>query len=77
MYKAACARTINQDGYLNIYFHPWEFTDLTRAAYGLPAYVSKNSGEEMIDRFRTWILWLKKQDYTFSTISEFIGSEKR
>lgn len=77
IYKAACARTINQDGYLNIYFHPWEFTDLTRAAYGLPGYVSKNSGEEMIDRFRTWILWLKKQGYTFSTISEFIGSEKR
>jgi len=76
MYKAACARTINRDGYLNIYFHPWEFTDLTRAEYGLPKFVSKNSGEQMIDRFKTWIQWMKKQGYTFNTISEFIISRK-
>jgi peptidoglycan/xylan/chitin deacetylase (PgdA/CDA1 family) len=74
MYKAACTRTINHDRYLNIYFHPWEFTDLTRAEYGLPKFVSKNSGDQMINRFRTWILWMKKKGYTFSTISDFMDS---
>lgn len=76
MYKAACVRTINQDGYLNIYFHPWEFTDLTIPEYGLPKFVSKNSGAQMMDRFKTWIHWMKKQGYTFSTISDFINSRK-
>lgn len=76
MYKAACARTINQDGYLNIYFHPWEFTDLTRPEYGLPQFVSKNSGDQMIDRFGKWIQWMKRQGYTFSTISDFLKSTK-
>ena len=76
LYKAACARTINRDGYLNIYFHPWEFTDLTRPEYGLPEFVSKNSGDQMIDRFGKWIQWMKKRGYTFSTISDFIKSKK-
>jgi peptidoglycan/xylan/chitin deacetylase (PgdA/CDA1 family) len=76
MYKAACAQTINRDSYLNIYFHPWEFTDLTRHAYGLPKFVSKNSGEQMIDRFNNWIQWMKRQGYTFSTISEFLKSRE-
>jgi peptidoglycan/xylan/chitin deacetylase (PgdA/CDA1 family) len=76
IYKAACARTINQDGYLNIYFHPWEFTDLTLPDYGLPKFVSKNSAEQMINRFKTWIHWMKEQGYTFSTISDFINSRE-
>lgn len=74
MYKAACVRTINHDHYLNIYFHPWEFTDLTRTEYGLPEFVSKNSGDQMIARFKTWIQWMKKKGYTFSTISDFMDS---
>jgi peptidoglycan/xylan/chitin deacetylase (PgdA/CDA1 family) len=50
-YKAACSRTINRDGYLNLYFHPWEFTDLKKEQYGFPGFVSKNTGREMVDRF--------------------------
>jgi peptidoglycan/xylan/chitin deacetylase (PgdA/CDA1 family) len=72
LYKAACLRTINNDGYLNIYFHPWEFTDLTNPRYGLPAFVSRNSGEKMIRRFDAWIKWMKKQKYNFSTIESFL-----
>jgi peptidoglycan/xylan/chitin deacetylase (PgdA/CDA1 family) len=76
LYKAACAQTINHDSYLNIYFHPWEFTDLTYAEYGLPKFVSKNSGDQMISRFKLWIQWMKKQGYTFSTISDFLDTRK-
>ncbi|HEY9049504.1 MAG TPA: polysaccharide deacetylase family protein [Ohtaekwangia sp.] len=76
LYKSACARTIHRDGYLNIYFHPWEFTDLTRAEYNFPKFVSKNTGEQMIVRFNTWIAWMKDQGYTFSTISDFLAGKK-
>jgi peptidoglycan/xylan/chitin deacetylase (PgdA/CDA1 family) len=72
LYKLACQRTMNTDKYLNIYFHPWEFTDLTNPDYGLPGYVSKNSGEKMASRFRIWISWMKKQGYSFSTIRDFV-----
>ena len=71
-YKAACVQTINQDKYLNIYFHPWEFTDLLNPIYGLPGFVSKNSGGKMIDRFCIWIYWMKRRGYGFNTIKEFI-----
>ncbi len=40
-----------KDGYLNLYFHPWEFTDLNQPEkYGFPGYVSKNSGETLLSK---------------------------
>jgi peptidoglycan/xylan/chitin deacetylase (PgdA/CDA1 family) len=61
------------DGYLNIYFHPWEFTDLTdKNRFGFPGYVSKNSGIKMIERMDLFIGDLKMKNYTFSTLSDFI-----
>ncbi|MBA4053374.1 MAG: polysaccharide deacetylase [Marivirga sp.] len=77
IYKAACSRTINHDGYLNIYFHPWEFTDLTHPDFGLPGFVSKKSGQDMVDRFNRWIIWMKKMGYTFRTIQDFIDSSPK
>ena len=77
LYRAACVRTINSDHYLNIYFHPWEFTDLTLHKLGLPKLVTKNSGQQMIDRFNAWIMWLKNRGYQFSTISQFVESYKQ
>ena len=76
LYKAACLRTINHDNYLNIYFHPWEFIDL-KPTYGLPAFVSKNSGTKMIQRFHSWIVWMKKQGYSFSTIIKFLALDNK
>jgi peptidoglycan/xylan/chitin deacetylase (PgdA/CDA1 family) len=72
LYKSACARTINHDGYLNIYLHPWEFTDLKRSRYGLPKYVSKNSGVAMHDRFCELLQWMKMKGYSFKPIKDFL-----
>lgn len=64
---------IKKDGYLNVYFHPWEFTDITdKKRFGFPSYVSTNSGLKMINRMDEFIKILKKKHYTFSTISNFI-----
>jgi len=73
LYKAACVRTMNKDGYLNTYFHPWEFTDLKNPAYGLPAFVAKNSGVEMSRRFLALLGWMKAKGYSFSTIRNFLS----
>ncbi|CAM4430860.1 protein of unknown function [Pedobacter westerhofensis] len=66
-------KTYEKDGYLNIYFHPWEFTDLrNRERFGFPGYVSKNSGRQMIARMDKFMKWINKRNYRNGTITEFI-----
>lgn len=73
IYEWLAERTHKKDGYLNIYFHPWEFTDLEdKNRFGFPGYVSKNSGIKMIERMDLFIADLKRKNYTFSTLSDFI-----
>jgi len=73
IYTWLAKSTYKKDGYLNIYFHPWEFTNLRdKNRFGFPGYVSKNSGEQMIERMDSFINHLKRKNYTFGTISEFI-----
>ncbi len=71
-YQWLAERTHKKDGYLNIYFHPWEFTELgDKERFGFPGYVSKNSGIKMIERMDAFIAYLKSKNYPFSTISRF------
>lgn len=77
LYKSACLYTMKYDNYLNIYFHPWEFIDLTNPNYGMPGFVAKRSGTEMSDRFQSWIGWMKNYGYSFSTILNFIAPDNK
>lgn len=73
IYTWLAQKTYKKDGYLNIYFHPWEFTSLEdKNRFGFPRYVSKNSGKKMIERMDQFIGALKLKNYSFSTLSEFI-----
>ena len=73
IYTWLAKKTHKADGYLNIYFHPWEFTDLAdKQRFGFPGYVSKNSGIKMIERMDLFIADLKQKNYIFSTLSDFI-----
>ncbi|TDG36147.1 DUF3473 domain-containing protein [Pedobacter changchengzhani] len=75
LYKRLAKWTYNKDGYLNIYFHPWEFTDLDdRDRFGFPKYVTKNSGTQMINRMDNLLKWMKSQNYPFGTFQDFIKS---
>lgn len=72
-YKMLVKRTYQKDGYINIYFHPWEFTDLTdKERFGFPGYVSKNSGEKMIARMDNFMNWLNEQGFANGTIHSFV-----
>ena len=73
LYKHLSARTIKKDGYLNIYFHPWEFTDLTdQERFGFPGYVSKNSGKDMIRRMDQFMAWIVASNFQSGTIRDFV-----
>lgn len=74
LYKAACSLTMNSDNYLNMYFHPWEFVDITGKRYKLPGYVSRNSGEKMIERFNNLIQWMKNAKYSFGLMKDFVNT---
>jgi peptidoglycan/xylan/chitin deacetylase (PgdA/CDA1 family) len=75
MYKTLTSWTYKKDHYLNIYFHPWEFTDLDDfERFGFPGYVSKNTGTKMIERMEALISWMKIKKYPFGTFQEFIGT---
>lgn len=65
-------KTHDYDGYVNVYFHPWEFTDLSGKLYGLPAYVKRNSGNEMIQRMDTILQWIKKQNSACISIQTWL-----
>ena len=75
LYQFLVKWTIKKDNYLNIYFHPWEFTNLKQAEkFGFPGYVSKNSGIEMIERFDKMLFWMNKKNYKFGTFKDFLAT---
>lgn len=71
-YYRLAKRTVRKDGYLNIYFHPWEFTDLDNS--GLPGYVKRNAGMAMVNRMHMLLEWLKGDNFRFVKFSEFVDS---
>jgi peptidoglycan/xylan/chitin deacetylase (PgdA/CDA1 family) len=65
--KRASKNVMKKDGYVNLYFHPWEFSDTTdNEKFGLPFYV-RNNGKNMLDKLEKYINWCIQNDYTFST----------
>ncbi|MCX5662086.1 MAG: polysaccharide deacetylase family protein [Planctomycetota bacterium] len=66
--KLASDATLRTDGYLNIFYHPWEFTDLR--SYRLPGVVRRIDGQRLLDRLADYIGWLAKRG-TFETIGQF------
>lgn len=73
LYQFIAKVTLKKDGYLNIYFHPWEFTDLNKPEkFNFPKYISKNSGNEMIERFDKLITWMKEKRHTFGTFKQLL-----
>jgi peptidoglycan/xylan/chitin deacetylase (PgdA/CDA1 family) len=72
MIKFMSAAAHRKDGYLNLYFHPWEFTDLKQPErFGFPGYVSKNSGDAYVKKIRAFILWAQSKGYAFVRTADF------
>ncbi len=59
IYKALAMQALRKDGYLCLYFHPWEFTDIDN--FGLPAYTKKPNGVELLNRLHQLVNDLKNE----------------
>ncbi len=71
IYKKLTRDVLKKDQYLNIYFHPWEFSDIKKEEYKLSAITTKNTGEQMVQRMDDFLYWLKKKNIPFTTFQEF------
>lgn len=66
LYCALAGRTLKKDGYLNVYFHPWEFMPIgPKAKYNFPFYVTKNTDYKMVNRLGKFIEWALKKGHKF------------
>jgi len=73
VYRMFAKWTLNNDGYLNVYFHPWEFMDIgPKNKYNFPFYVTRNTDSRMIERMDRFIQWGKKKGYDFVRSYDFI-----
>lgn len=71
--KLASRLTLENDHYLNLYFHPWEFTDISN--FHLPKYITKYSGQQMVERLQDYLTWLKCQG-EFICLNEYADSRR-
>lgn len=71
-YCRLCHNTYQKDGYLQLYFHPWEFVDLYNETWKLPYVMRKNSGDKFIQRLYQLLDYFSHKNIGTSTTADFI-----
>jgi peptidoglycan/xylan/chitin deacetylase (PgdA/CDA1 family) len=66
--RSAAARCLAADRVVSLYFHPWEYADLSR--YRMPRYTRRPDGARLLDKLERFVGWLKARA-TFATFAEF------
>ncbi len=59
LFLALCKQTLAKDGYICLYFHPWEFTPIEE--FGLPMFTRRWAGPTMVSRLLQLIKDLQKE----------------
>lgn len=70
LYTCLCHQAVKKDGYLNVYFHPWEFADLHAPEVKLPSYIVRNSGDALVNRLGVLIDYFRKRGIPFGTLNQ-------
>ncbi len=75
LYKLLCRWIYRHDKLFVIYFHPWEFVDLTKHPEWKISYIIRhNSGKNMCKRLAKLIEMFKANNATFGTFTEYTHS---
>ncbi|WP_118975597.1 polysaccharide deacetylase family protein [Taibaiella koreensis] len=72
LYKLLCRRILIKDGYIVLYVHPWEFTDLS--TYPLPSLIKRKDGGKLLSKLEALFAYFSKVGCTFETHASFIKS---
>lgn len=74
LYEALAMTALHRDGHLNLYFHPWEFSDrLADKTFGVPGYISRCSGGHLRAKFEKLLTWLTERGCRFDTTGRYLG----
>ena len=74
LYKMWALQTLKKYGYLSLYFHPWEFTDISK--YALPSYTKKPCGAKLLNKLILLVNDLKKEA-DFDSIEGWLRSNDK
>lgn len=71
LYKNMCKRSLRKTGFLNIYMHPWEFSDVLHdKSLKLPFIIKNSSGKKLEVKLNRFIEYFKGHGDQFGTLSE-------
>jgi peptidoglycan/xylan/chitin deacetylase (PgdA/CDA1 family) len=70
IFKRLALQTLQKDSYLSLYFHPWEFTDISK--FNIPFFVKRQSGAELTEKLRRLINDLK-HSAAFENIGTYLN----
>lgn len=73
LFKQLVVQTLKKDGYVCLYFHPWEFTNIH--SFNLPDYVKKHCGKTLQSRLEKLIKDIRIEG-EFITIENYIQQER-
>ena len=73
LYKKMVSKTLKKDGYVNLYFHPWEFNSLKE--FDLPNYIKRVDDLILLNKLERFIAYFKDKA-KFVTINEHLFSDK-
>jgi peptidoglycan/xylan/chitin deacetylase (PgdA/CDA1 family) len=73
IFKKLAIQTLKKDGYLSLYFHPWEFTDISHIQ--IPTFTKRHSGTVLLNRLYQLITDLKNEG-SFCTMHQFLQNNK-
>ncbi|ERJ69171.1 polysaccharide deacetylase [Porphyromonas gingivalis SJD2] len=78
LYIRMIRHTVRRDNYLNLYFHPWEFAEISCLPDCKLSYtVTHNSGEKMCRRLEAVIDTLLADGCSFGTFSDYYRFQKQ
>ncbi len=69
LYRQWVKNTLQKDGYVCLYFHPWEFVDLRK--YKIPAYLKRDAGKKLQRKLAKLIADLRDMG-EFITIANYL-----
>jgi len=79
-YAKICTKlTLVDTNFINIYFHPWEFMDLTKHEYSsnIPKIITRHTGEKLDNLLEKYLLWCMKNDFKFITMNNYVDKNER
>lgn len=69
-YLFLCRRTLKKNGFLNLYFHPWEFANLD--AVPIPKYLKRIQGQKLSHRLQKLLQDLSGDEVEFIKTKDFV-----